>query len=267
MRMARSTRRFARYVELIRIQAAEKVGKGTVGTLGTVGTVGNAPGDTDWDPRRVAALTPELPQGTTPPGTRGRILQAALGRFAANGFAGTSIRQIAADAGINSATLYAHYRSKEHILAELVMVGHRELHASLTGALAAVPENAGPAAALAALVRAHVLVHADFPLLSVVTNSELHALSQEAAAPALALREASRLLLIDVLERGRTSGEFSVPDILLAATAIGGMGMQVGHWFGPDQPYSREQVADEYARFALAIAGVPRPTPAPAAAP
>jgi hypothetical protein len=34
------------------------------------------------------------------------------------------------------------------------------------------------------------------------------------------------------------------------------MGLRVAHWFGPDQPYTREQVADTFARFALQIAGV-----------
>lgn len=31
--------------------------------------------------------------------------------------------------------------------------------------------------------------------------------------------------------------------------------MQVAHWFGPDQPYSREQVADAYADLALRMVG------------
>ena len=82
---------------------------------------------TAWQPRRLAAVEVELPGGVTPPGTRGRILRAALGLFSELGFHGTSIRQIASGVGINPATLYAHYPSKEHILAELVLLGHQEL--------------------------------------------------------------------------------------------------------------------------------------------
>jgi len=33
------------------------------------------------------------------------------------------------------------------------------------------------------------------------------------------------------------------------------MGVQVAHCFGPDQPYTQEQVAGQYAQFALRIAG------------
>ncbi|MFJ8196913.1 TetR/AcrR family transcriptional regulator [Streptomyces sp. NPDC096152] len=212
-----------------------------------------------WEPRRVAVVDIVLPQGVTPAGTRGRILREALGLYAESGFHGTSIRKIADRVGINSATLYAHYPSKGHVLAELVRIGHEELHTRLSEAVASVPAAQGAAARLTALVRAHVLVHTDFPLLAVVTNSELHALSAELAAPSLELRRICRRLLLDILERGTKDGDFHVPDLPLAATAIGSMGMQVAHWFGPDQPYPREQVADSYARFALRLAGATAP--------
>ena len=208
-----------------------------------------------WEPRRIAVVEIVLPDGVTPAGTRGQILREALALYAESGFHGTSIRKIAAKVGINSATLYAHYPSKEHVLAELVRIGHEELRARLFEAIASVPAERGAAGRLAALVRAHTLVHTDYPLLAVVTNGELHALSPELAAPSLELRAACRRLLLDILERGLKDGEFHVPDLLLAATAIGSIGMQVAHWFGPDQPRTREQVADAYALFALRLAG------------
>lgn len=205
-----------------------------------------------WEPRRVVQHAPVLPEGVTPPGTRGRILQAALGLFAESGFAGTSIRQIASAVRINSATLYAHYPSKEHVLAELVRIGHEEMHTRLSEVAMRTREGTA-AEQLAALVRAHVLVHTDLPMLAVVANSELHVLTQELAEPSLELRGACRGLLHDVLELGIGNGEFGVSALLLAANAISGLGMQVAHWFGPKQGYTREQVADEYAQFALRI--------------
>ncbi len=206
-----------------------------------------------WQPRRLAAVAVELPEGVTPPGTRGRILRAALGLYSEYGFHGTSIRQIASQVGINPATLYAHYPSKEQILAELVLLGHRELHDRLRGALAAAASD--PAARLAALVREHALVHADFPLLAVVANTELHVLSAGNAAPALELRGRCRGFLADVLADGARSGQFHTADPTLTAIAIGGLGMQIAHWFVPGHPYVREQVADAYAQLALRMVG------------
>ncbi|WP_020523196.1 TetR/AcrR family transcriptional regulator [Catelliglobosispora koreensis] len=196
----------------------------------------------------------ELPDGGTPPGTRGRILLAALQLFAEYGFHGTSIRDLANVAGINSATLYAHYPSKEQVLTELVLLGHQELHRKLEEATA----KAGPAPAeqLTALVKAQVYAHADFPLLALVANAELHALAPERAAPALKIREQSRNMLISVLQQGEEDGSFAIADVNLTAIAIGSLGLRVAHWFGPDQPYSREQVADSFATFAQQIAGV-----------
>src|ERR1019366_3887624 len=168
-------------------------------------------------------------------------------------FYGTSIRQIAAPVEINPATLYAHYPSKEHILAELVLIGHQELYTRLEEALAKA--GADPASRLAALIREHSLVHAQYPLLAVVANTELHALSGPRAAAPLALRARCRALLIAVLDEGGRSGAFSMADPALTGIALGGLGMQVAHWFGPEQPYSREQVADAYAVLALRMVG------------
>ncbi|MEU6096220.1 hypothetical protein [Streptomyces sp. NPDC047079] len=154
-------------------------------------------------------------------------------------------------------TLYAHYPSKGHVLAELVRIGHEEMRTRLTEAAAGTGGDSA-ARQLAALVRAHVLLHTDYPLLAVVTNSELHALSPELAAPSLQLREECRRLLADVLERGIGSGEFQLDDPLLAVTAIGGLGVQVAQWFGPTLERTREQVADEYAQFAPRIANAVR---------
>nr|WP_205863344.1 TetR/AcrR family transcriptional regulator [Planosporangium thailandense] len=194
-----------------------------------------------------------MPEGVAPPGTRGRILRAALKLFAEYGYYGASIRDIAAAVGINSATLYAHYPSKEQLLADLIVVGHEELHRRLLRAL--VESGSDPVEQLAALVRAQVLAHADFPLLAVVSNQELHALSPQAAAPALALREHSAELLLRVLDLGAQRGIFAVPDVRLAATAIGSIGIRVANWFHSGGAYSRERVADTFAEFALRIAG------------
>jgi AcrR family transcriptional regulator len=206
-----------------------------------------------WEPRRLAAVAPELPAGATPPGTRGRILRAALGLYSEYGFHATSIRQIAGQVGINPATLYAHYPSKEQILADLVLLGHQELYDRLCRALA----SAGPAAPdrLAALVREHALIHTDYPLLAVVANTELHVLSAENAAAALELRARCRRFLVDVLADGARSGQFRLVDSTLTAVAIGGLGMQIAHWFAPGLRYTPDQIAAAYVTLALRMAG------------
>ncbi len=202
-----------------------------------------------WEPRRLTAVRPELPTGVTPPGSRGRILRASLGLFAEYGFHGTSLRDVAKRADVHSATLLSHYPSKEDLLAELVSLGHVGHFNALQHALA----GAGPTATeqLTALMRANVYSHTDFPLLAVVANNELHALSPLKAAPALTLREQGRQLLYGVLRHGVQTGEFQAVDEILAGTAMASMGLRVASWFGPDQAYTREQVAETFCEFAL----------------
>jgi TetR/AcrR family transcriptional regulator len=58
--------------------------------------------------------------------TRGRILEAALSEFAANGLAGARTETIAAAAGVNKALLYYYFESKEKLyVAALEMIAER----------------------------------------------------------------------------------------------------------------------------------------------
>ena len=52
--------------------------------------------------------------------TRKRILDVAARLFAAHGFAGTSIRDIAEELGVTKAALYYHFASKDEVLQELL---------------------------------------------------------------------------------------------------------------------------------------------------
>lgn len=52
--------------------------------------------------------------------SRERILQAALELFSQHGYAGTSVRQIAAHVGLKPSSLYSHFDGKEEILGVLI---------------------------------------------------------------------------------------------------------------------------------------------------
>lgn len=58
-------------------------------------------------------------------GTRERIIAAAGELFAANGFRGTTIRDICGQAGVNVAAVNYHFRDKESLYAEVLRSAHR----------------------------------------------------------------------------------------------------------------------------------------------
>lgn len=201
--------------------------------------------------RRLATVDTVLPPGAAPEGTRGVILAESLGLFAQHGYGSTSIRDIAKLVGLKAASLYSHYPSKEHILIELIRIGHHwHLRHLKETVMAAEPE---PRAQLMALVRAHVRSHAQFAMLAVVSHTELHVLSPEAAEPLLAERRQSERLLIDIIQRGINLGVFDVPDPELAMAAIAAMGVRVAHWYSPGGSRTIDQISDEFALYACRL--------------
>lgn len=196
-----------------------------------------------------------LPSGALAEGTRGRILLASLDRFAEHGYEATSIRDIASDLSLNSASLYSHFASKEAILAELVRIGHETHHQRIMDAV--LGSAGGPLGQLLAFTRAHVLVHCEYPRLAVVANIELHSLSYESAAPALALRNQTIAALVGILDRGQADGSFSLVHTGATAAAIAAMGVQTAHWY-PSSAVDLEagELADSYCALVARMAGV-----------
>jgi AcrR family transcriptional regulator len=108
------------------------------------------PGTNDQDPPAADLSTDDLPsefaQATKAKrralahdanSTRERILDAALDLFVAQGYDGTSLRQIAEQLGVTKAALYYHFESKEEILRAL----HMRLHEFGKNALDSVGDN------------------------------------------------------------------------------------------------------------------------------
>lgn len=206
--------------------------------------------------RRLAATTARLLPGATQSAASGKVLEAALKLFAEAGYAAASVRDIAAAAGVKPATIYAHYPSKEHIVAELCRLGHGEQYRLVRTAV--LDSGGDPADQMLAYVRAHVGFHTTYPMLAVVSNSELHILGEELGAATFTLRRQSEGLIEDIIGRGIDSGAFRVPDRWLAVAAIGGMGLRVAYWFSPEYDLSGSEVADGYAEFALRLLGCQR---------
>ncbi len=198
-----------------------------------------------------------MPPLAAVPGTAGRILMAATRRFAREGFAGTSIRAIATDVDINSATLYSHFASKTEVLEALVKTGHEELAANLRDALARV-QDAGADEKLRAVVEADVRVHTTYPLLATVINTELHSLDPAAAAEAHAVRASLVSDVAAVVREGIDAGIFTVSDPELAIRAVSDMIKSVPHWFDPTT-HDADTLAKRYGDFALQLMGATTP--------
>ncbi len=97
--------------------------------------------------------------------------------FAEKGFHGVSIAELGAACGFSGPALYRHFRSKDAVLAEMLVSISDEL---LTVGRQRVRDAATPAEALHALIDWHVTFALDHQALIIVQDRDWSALPQEA---------------------------------------------------------------------------------------
>jgi AcrR family transcriptional regulator len=187
-----------------------------------------------------------------PPRIDGRVRAAAVTLFAAKGFHGTGIRDLADAAGLSSATLYHYMGTKEDLLVEIMQASLDRL---IRAAGQIVADAPSPVAALNGLVQTHVVAHALRQAETVVVDTELRSLSPERRGRVIELRDEYEDLWRSVIEKGRASGSFHVPDPSVARLALLQMCSGVANWYSPDGGRGLAEIAEIHARMCLATLG------------
>jgi AcrR family transcriptional regulator len=181
---------------------------------------------------------------------RREIDEVASELFHMNGYAATSVRDIARALDIQGASLYAHVASKEDVLFSIVdrAAGAFERAADAAEAEAA---DGDLVERLAALVEGHVdIVTADPERASVFVTEWRH-LSAERRAAISARRDAYERRFREVIEEGIALGAFRASDSALAATFILTALNGIPTWYRPDGRLSADRIADHYVDLAL----------------
>lgn len=176
-----------------------------------------------------------------------RIRTAALRLFARQGYAAVSMRQIAAEVGVQAGALYLYTADKQSLLADL-MATHME---ELLAALAAAPISGGPAARLRAFAEFHIRFHLERPEAVFIAYMELRSLEPENFVRIEAMRRHYEEALEQILRAGAAEGHFAVPDARMATRALIAMLTGVTTWFRDGGRLSRDDVARNYAEMAL----------------
>ena len=151
--------------------------------------------------------------------------------------------------------LYHYMGSKDELLVAFMVESMTEL---TRVACAALDGAAGPAAQLAALVRAHVGFHTLDAQRSLVADDELRALSDAAFTKVMQLRDGYERLWAETLERGMRSGEFSFGDARITRLALLEMCNGVARWYSDRGPKHPAEIAESFADLALAMVGARR---------
>jgi AcrR family transcriptional regulator len=194
----------------------------------------------------MAAVNADGRDPTTPrPSARRRqILDAAAPLFAGRGVAGTSVRDIAQAAGLQSGSLYHQFTSKEQIAGEIVSGYLADL--AETYAAAARPGLSG-AERVAALIRASLEVMHRHPHASQIYERD-SALLRETGTPADMRNHTHDLqeAWLDSFRAGIAEGAFRADlDIRVAFRLIrDGLWLTV-RWYQPSEVYPLDRLEAE----------------------
>ena len=181
---------------------------------------------------------------------RREIDEVASELFHANGYAATSVRDIARALDIQGASLYAHVASKEDVLWSIVDRAAAAFEAKADEA-AAETTDSDRVERLAALVEAHVDVVTADPQRASVFVTEWRHLSADRRAAIANRRDAYEARFRGVIADGLAVGAFRPTDPALAATFILTALNGIATWYRPDGRLSADRIADHYVDLAL----------------
>jgi AcrR family transcriptional regulator len=185
-----------------------------------------------------------------PPNRLDMVHEAARVHFSSRGYEAASMREIAADAGINIATLYFYCSTKEQLLFDVLVDSQRQLADGLRERI----ESAGESwtSRLAAAIVLHIKICAEQAFPTTINRVDMQRLTPEHRAEYMAMRDAYEQELRSLVRGGIEGGEFRPVDPKLTAFAILGIGQSVGRWYRSDGPLTPEQIAEQYVDFILA---------------
>lgn len=196
--------------------------------------------------------------GSYGPKTMEAIRKAGLRLIFERGYEAMSLRQLAAEVGIQAGSLYNHISTKQELLFDLIQDHINELLRQLD---LAIEGKDDPLEKLRAFVAFHVTYHMTRKREVFIANSELRSLDAKNYEKIVALRGAYEKRLADILADGVEKGVFAVADVQVATFAIIALLTGLCTWYRPGGRLTREAIVEAHEK--LVLSGV-MPAQAPA---
>jgi AcrR family transcriptional regulator len=171
------------------------------------------------------------------------IRAAGIRLIYAHGFEAMSLRQLAAEVGLQPGSLYNYFDNKQALLFEIVKTHMEELLASLKASLEGIDD---PVERLKNFVCFHLRYHMRRRELVYIANSELRSLEPENHARIVAMRSAYDAIVVAILAAGAKSGAFQIHDCRISAFGIIAMLTGICDWYRPDGRLSGDALVEIY---------------------
>ncbi len=149
--------------------------------------------------------------------TRKKIKENAIRLFFEKGYASTSMRELATAVGIEAASIYSHYKSKQEILAEICLPLAREMNSKLSQ-LAEMKRN--PIAQIKEFIMYYVDMNIDFWYEIQVMQQDWKYLDDAHIEVLKAERNQMENTLTGILKKGMEGGQFYQTDPEMVASML-----------------------------------------------
>jgi len=176
------------------------------------------------------------------------IMRQALEQFAQQGYAQTTLDDIARAIEKTKPFIYSYFANKSELLAQVATAG---LKASLMAARTAREQPGTPRARLDWLIRAFtraVIEHEQN--IAIFFREEKH-IDPETARQIDKMRREFDQIVLAILREGVEAGEFEVPNPHATTLAIGGMISWIYTWHRPGRRFSADGLAEVMAELVL----------------
>jgi AcrR family transcriptional regulator len=174
---------------------------------------------------------------------RDKILSASIQLFAEYGYHAATMRDIAQIAGIQAASIYYHYPSKQTLLVEIMDYHMRQLNTNLERIISkpcTIQQHLYDA------ISNHIQLHTTYKSEFFIIDTEIRALEGENRGRILALRDHYEDLIQGLLQVGMEQGVLRKTDIKISSYAIIAMSTEVAQWFRPAGRLSVQQIIEIY---------------------
>lgn len=185
---------------------------------------------------------------------RNNILRSARDTFAAKGFDGASIRDIAQAAGLSLSALYYYFPSKQEALYELVHTAYDWYVGHSRAVIAEVGDD--PTEQLVVAVRYLARYRMENVSVSTVLLRDTERLTGDNAVRIRAAQREAREIMGEIVQAGIDSGAFRVESAQLATRAIHSICNSLSLWYRPTGDLTPDDIERDFTQFSLRILGV-----------
>ncbi len=176
------------------------------------------------------------------------ITKAAIDLFFKKGYYATSISEIARACGIQKASIYYHFASKEDLLFSIM----HDTMAALTDYLRRNLEKVnGIEERMRRAVRCHVRFHLEHQKETFIASSELRGLCNRNYLQIVAMRDEYEEIFQELIAAGTRQGVFAPCDVKILSYAILTLCTAGAFWFKPGGRLTVDEIAAIYENFII----------------